>query len=56
MVYVVMVNVKRASIPHIYRDTGHLSITGSALIGKKMRFYDLIVDNNSTLVNSRDYK
>ena len=38
----------------IYRDSGHLSISGSALLGKKMRFYDLIVGNNSTPANTKD--
>ena len=36
----------------IYRDSGHLSISGSALLGKKMRFYDLIVGNKSTPVKN----
>lgn len=30
---------------YIYRDEGHLSQGGSASLGKKMRFYDLIVGN-----------
>lgn len=29
----------------IYRDVGHLSINGSAMLGKQMGFYDLIVGN-----------
>jgi hypothetical protein len=29
----------------IYRDSKHLSQSGSALLGKQMGFYDLIVEN-----------
>ncbi|MHC4216478.1 MAG: SGNH hydrolase domain-containing protein, partial [Planctomycetota bacterium] len=33
----------------IYRDYGHLSQNGSTLLGKKMRFYDLIVGKIASL-------
>jgi hypothetical protein len=40
----------------IYRDYGHLSHEGSAYLGKKMNFYQLLVEaeyNSSAYISSR---
>jgi len=40
----------------MYRDGGHLSHEGSALLGKKMKFYDLITEqkNPTTRHNNQE--